>query len=117
MRGILTGLPPGPVVIVGTDIPAIRNSHISAAFTALGDNDVVFGPAPDGGYWLVGAARRKPCPTAFNQVRWSGPHALCDSIASFAPLTIATTTVLSDVDSGSEYGAVGAVFGRRILPP
>ena len=116
MRRILDAQPPGPVVIVGTDIPAIRPRHIAAAFTALGADDVVFGPAPDGGYWLVGAARRKPCPTAFSDVRWSGPHALGDSVTSFAPLTTATTAVLADVDSGPEYESAGSDFGRRILP-
>lgn len=116
MRRVFAVLPPGPAVIVGTDIPAIRNRDIAAAFKTLGDNDVVFGPAPDGGYWLVGAARRKPCPAAFANVRWSGPDALNDSIASFAPLKIATTTTLADVDNGAEYRNAGSDFGRRVAP-
>lgn len=116
MRRVLAAQPPGPVIIVGTDIPAIRPRHIADAFTALGADDVVFGPAPDGGYWLVGAARRKPSPSAFRNVRWSGPHALCDSVSSFTPLTIATTTHLADVDSGRDYAEAGSNFGRRILP-
>ncbi|MEA2812553.1 MAG: uncharacterized protein QOI93_250, partial [Rhodospirillaceae bacterium] len=48
-------LPPGPVVLVGSDIPALRAGHVAHAFRLLGRNDFVFGPASDGGFWLVGA--------------------------------------------------------------
>ncbi len=49
---------PGPVVIIGADIPEITPDHIGRAFAALGRSDAVFGPAADGGYWLVGLKRR-----------------------------------------------------------
>jgi len=49
-------LPPGPVVLVGSDIPALRAGHVAHAFRLLGRNDFVFGPAGDGGFWLVGRA-------------------------------------------------------------
>ncbi|MFQ5954858.1 MAG: DUF2064 domain-containing protein, partial [Kiloniellales bacterium] len=50
-------LPPGRGVIVGSDIPDIRARHIAAAFAALDTHDTVFGPAVDGGFWLVGLGR------------------------------------------------------------
>ena len=52
-------LPPGPVVIIGSDIPGITRQHIADAFALLRQKDVVFGPACDGGYWLYGMARRR----------------------------------------------------------
>ena len=52
-------LPAGPVVLVGSDIPALRAGHVAHAFRLLGRNDFVFGPARDGGFWLVGARRLK----------------------------------------------------------
>lgn len=116
MRHIFKVLPPGPVVIVGTDIPAIRPAHIAQAFARLGDNDAVFGPATDGGYWLVGAARRRPLLAALQNVRWSGPHALQDSINSFKQQRITTTDLLSDVDDGAGYRHVHSWCGRRVLP-
>ena len=58
MGRVLVGLQPGPVVIVGSDIPDIRARHVAAAFDALGNHDWVLGPAGDGGYWLIGARRR-----------------------------------------------------------
>ena len=58
MGRLARALPPGPVIIVGSDVPAIRPHHIVATFKALGRHDAVFGPAADGGYWLVGLRRR-----------------------------------------------------------
>lgn len=92
-------LPPGPVVIVGSDIPGITTTHIAGAFEALGENDLVFGPATDGGYWLVGAKRRPHVINPFTNVRWSSEHALNDTIAG-APVgtKIGFVETLSDVD-------------------
>ena len=92
-------LPPGPVVIVGCDIPDMTAGHIAAAFEALGENDLVFGPASDGGYWLVGAKRRPCVINPFAGVRWSTEHALADTIAR-APVgaKIGFVETLDDVD-------------------
>ena len=49
MGRVFRSLPPGPVLIVGGDIPGIAPAHIAHAFRALGRADAVFGPAPDGG--------------------------------------------------------------------
>jgi len=94
-------LPPGPVVIVGGDIPDLTAGHIAAAFEALGENDLVFGPASDGGYWLIGAKRRPCVINPFQGVRWSSEHALGDTIAN-APdgAKIGFVETLDDVDDG-----------------
>lgn len=92
-------LPPGEAVIVGADIPGIGAPHVARAFRALGDHDAVFGPAPDGGYWLVGMRRRPRLPTLFQDVRWSSPMALADSIASLPKeFRIKMVDQLEDVD-------------------
>jgi glycosyltransferase A (GT-A) superfamily protein (DUF2064 family) len=101
----MAGMPPGPVVIIGTDVPAIRSHHIEAAFKAVGRYDVVFGPALDGGYWLVGA-RRSPCtPELFKQVRWSSEHSLTDSLTKLQQkkLKVALLDTLEDIDDGKSY--------------
>ena len=103
MGRILRGMPPGPVCIVGGDIPGIRRHHIARAFRALGQHDVVFGPAKDGGYWLVGMKRVAPPPaTLFQDVRWSSAHALRDSIRSLEPLRVRLVDMLSDVDTADD---------------
>lgn len=93
-------LPPGPVVLVGSDIPAMRAHHIARAFGLLGRHDFVFGPASDGGFWLVGARRTRPLPYGlFEDVRWSTYHALADSVLTL-PLdySFACADMLDDVD-------------------
>ena len=42
------------VVVIGTDCPDINEDYINQAFAALNSNDVVIGPAMDGGYVLLG---------------------------------------------------------------
>jgi len=102
MTRVLLAQPPGPVVIIGADIPGIRAHHIEAAFRALGSHDAVFGPAPDGGYWLIGLKRGgSPVPKSiFQGVRWSTKHAMTDTIKSLGPdKRIATIATLQDVDT------------------
>ncbi len=100
MVGIFVGLAKGPVVIIGADIPDIQKRHIAQAFRDLGNHDAVFGPATDGGYWLVGLKRQHSCPPGlFANVRWSSKHALADSIATLPGLRIALGETLSDVDT------------------
>lgn len=100
MAGIFAGLPPGPIAIIGSDIPGVSRSAINRAFAALGSAEAVFGPAFDGGYWLVGLKRVKP-PSRhlFKDVRWSTEFALRDSITSMGDLRIAKVQTLRDVDT------------------
>ena len=93
----------GPVCVIGADIPGITRSHIADGFAALGNHDVVFGPAPDGGYWLIGAKLGSILhPKMLNGVRWSTEHALCDSRAAFAGKKIALIATLADVDTSDD---------------
>ncbi|MGE0626464.1 MAG: TIGR04282 family arsenosugar biosynthesis glycosyltransferase [Hyphomicrobiaceae bacterium] len=116
MQAIMDWPVRGPIIIIGTDIPAVRPSYLSAAFRALGRHDAVFGPAEDGGYWLVGLRRRCRVPHAFEAVRWSSAHALSDTLANLSGLAIARIATLSDVDRLQDLERVGSWSGRRIVP-
>jgi rSAM/selenodomain-associated transferase 1 len=107
MSGVLRHMPPGPAIIIGTDIPGIQPCHIHQAFHKLGTNDAIFGPADDGGYWLVGLARRRPVPYAFmRNVPWSTPDALTATLATLpAEMCVGFLDPLSDVDDGASYAA------------
>jgi rSAM/selenodomain-associated transferase 1 len=99
----LRHMPPGPVCVIGGDIPGITRAHIARAFAALGDHDAVFGPAPDGGYWLVGMKRSRALPAGlFKGVRWSTRHALADSERTLAGHRVAKVDVLRDVDCAAD---------------
>jgi hypothetical protein len=96
---------PAPVVLVGSDIPTIEPDHIRHAFRVLASNRAVFGPAADGGYWLVGLRGRVDADRLFRNVRWSSAHALADTRRNLGPGQHAgLVDELSDVDSGSDYG-------------
>lgn len=103
MGRVLRNAPPGPVVIIGADIPDIAAQDIEAAFRALGDHDLVIGPAPDGGFWLIGMARRRRIPaTLFQKVRWSTDTAMSDTLASVPGLRVKMIRSLNDVDDVSD---------------
>jgi uncharacterized protein len=109
MRRALRACPPGPAVLVGADIPALAARHIWRAFRLLGKHDLVFGPAGDGGFWLVGARHPQHLPTLFEEVRWSGPYALADSLAGLPRrITVGFADRLEDVDDAEAY--------RRLTP-
>lgn len=98
MKRVVERLPPGPVVIVGTDSPRLRADHVARAFSALGNYDAVFGPALDGGYWMIGLRRRPRFIDPFHAVRWSSEHALDDTLANLNGSTVAILDRLDDVD-------------------
>lgn len=109
MRRALAACPPGPAVLVGADIPDLAARHIAEAFALLGHHDLVFGPTPDGGFWLVGARRSPRLPPLFGRVRWSTPDALADVLANLPRrVSIAFAARLEDVDDGAAY--------RRLTP-
>jgi hypothetical protein len=90
---------------VGSDIPGVRAADVAAAFRALdGRADAVFGPAEDGGYWLVGLGPRRPR-DPFRGVRWSGPHALADTLANCRGRRVALLRRLRDVDDAADLAA------------
>ena len=114
MARLLAAPPPGPVVLVGADIPAIRPDHVWQAFRALGRNDAVFGPAADGGFWLVGLKRLRPADGIFAGVRWSSPQALEDTLANLPKSwRIARAATLSDVDDGTAFSELGRAAKTR----
>ena len=64
--------PQQPVLLVGTDCPALQPAHLQqAAFELRQGNDAVFFPAEDGGYVMVGLRRAKAC--LFADMPWGGP--------------------------------------------
>ena len=93
----------GPVCVIGADIPDITRAHVAEAFAALGGNDIVFGPATDGGYWLIGAKSGTVLhPDALERVRWSSQYTLSDSQAALNNYRIAFVRMLSDVDRAKD---------------
>ena len=90
-----------PVALVGADIPMLTADHLEAARAALREADVVFGPAADGGYYLV--AMWEPEPALFEDVslEWGGPRVLATSerVGQALGLRTARLTMERDIDT------------------
>lgn len=97
--------PRAPVAIVGADIPELCSDDVAAAFRRLRGAASCFGPAADGGYWLVALGPRRPT-RPFAAVRWSGPHTLADTLDNFRGRRVAFLRTLRDVDTEADLRAV-----------
>ena len=104
MAAAMAARSPGPVVIVGSDIPDIRARHVAEAFKALGRHDAVIGPAADGGYWLIGMRRRPVFLPPFQDVRWGTAYARADTVANLHKQgqSVAFLEELNDVDTAAD---------------
>jgi rSAM/selenodomain-associated transferase 1 len=104
MRAGLTAFGRGvSVILIGSDIPAVTTPILRAAFQRLAASDVVFGPARDGGFWLIGLSGRRPLWRAFAGVTWSTPETLTQTLQNFRGRRVAFAATLSDVDDVSGW--------------
>jgi len=109
MATILDHFRGSPRIIIGSDIPSVRPRHVQRAFEVLSDHDVVFGPASDGGFWLVGCSADfiadSSADNAFmKNVAWSTDHTLADTLATLpVDCRVATLSTLEDVDDVDSY--------------
>ncbi len=63
------------VFCIGADCPSLdAHSFVAALETLQGNADLVFAPAEDGGYVLLGL--KKPIPEIFEDIPWSQPDTL-----------------------------------------
>jgi rSAM/selenodomain-associated transferase 1 len=90
----------GPVLVIGTDCPALTEAHLRSAAMALRDgNDVVLIPAERNGYVLLGM--RKAQPAVFSNIGWGGSSVLADTRARIVEqrLMLVERPPLWDVDT------------------
>ena len=92
------------VCLIGTDVPSLSKLIIDEAFEALDTCDYVFGPAKDGGYYLVGI-NAAPAKELFLQKRWSHNLVLTEALntCQALKLTVKLLPVLQDVDTIDDY--------------
>ena len=91
------------VVVIGTDCPEIDEHVIGQAFAALDRADVVFGPAADGGYYLVGMRRLHH--ELFVGVPWSSERTLDRTLeaARAGALRVHLLSELADIDTAADW--------------
>jgi rSAM/selenodomain-associated transferase 1 len=90
---------PGPVCLLGGDCPYLDRARLNEAQAALVHNDVVIGPAQDGGYYLL--AMNQAHPRLFEQVPWSSPDTFLalQTNAHDLGLSVHLLDLLEDVDT------------------
>jgi len=92
----------GKAVAVGVDIPELTQAVVLEAFGLLDESDVVFGPATDGGYYLVGM--KAPREELFEGVQWSSEETLGQSMkrARELGLRVSLLQPLDDIDTPAD---------------
>lgn len=86
------------VIVIGADCPEVDSPLIAEADACLADDDLVLGPAHDGGYYLIGL--RKPTPQLFDGIQWGSDRVFDQTVdrARNLFMSISVLRTLSDVD-------------------
>jgi uncharacterized protein len=86
------------VCIIGSDCYELNTATITKAFTGLETQDVVIGPATDGGYYLLGM--HTPYAALFNNILWSTDTVLQHTLNHIHTLQLSYSLLepLTDVD-------------------
>ncbi|WP_291991581.1 TIGR04282 family arsenosugar biosynthesis glycosyltransferase [Candidatus Accumulibacter sp. ACC003] len=104
----------GPLLLIGSDCPALTAAHLAAAGSALldagdGGKDAVFIPADDGGYVLVGL--RHPQPELFAGIAWGTEQVMAQTRQRLAQqrLRWAELPTLWDVDRPADLARLATL--------
>jgi len=84
------------IIIVGSDLYDLKTKHINQAFEALKNNDVVLGPAEDGGYYLLGM--KQFYPKLFQNKNWGTSSVLKDTLDNLEQENVFLLDTLNDID-------------------
>jgi rSAM/selenodomain-associated transferase 1 len=104
-------------ILVGSDIPALSTQHLRDAERALvGGDDVVIGPAEDGGYVLIGLSRCDP--ELFRGIPWGGSEALAETRRRIAALgwRLIELPALWDVDRPEDLERLPEEMRESFMP-
>ena len=108
-----------PVAMIASDSPTLPPEVLEEGWSLVegGRSDVALGPAEDGGWVMIAAARPLP-PACFADVRWSGPETLDDTrrALSAAGLRVACTRSWYDVDTAADLERLRAELGAGAAP-
>ncbi|MDG1730154.1 MAG: TIGR04282 family arsenosugar biosynthesis glycosyltransferase [Algibacter sp.] len=87
------------IALIGSDLPDIKTSHINNGLNALKQNEVVFGPAEDGGYYLIGLSKMHNF--VFENKPWSRSNLLEKTLSELKENSVTFTTLdtLNDIDT------------------
>jgi glycosyltransferase A (GT-A) superfamily protein (DUF2064 family) len=105
------------IVVIGTDAPEVSRERVARAFRALRATGAVFGPADDGGFWLMGLSPARARRVRLQGVRWSTEHALADTAAALGGAAPVYLEALSDIDDAPALAAWRVRSRRTVRAP
>ena len=87
------------IVLIGSDLPDITPDIINKGFSTLDKSSTVFGPAEDGGYYLIGMTNL--IPSIFINKPWSQPNLLNETLYDLETKHISFNLLkkLNDIDT------------------
>jgi len=90
-------------LLIGTDCPLMDGVILQQALAALESTDVVFQPAEDGGYTLIGM--KQTWPALFEDIHWGGSQVMGQSLARAQALGLSVTQLSLgwDLDRPEDY--------------
>ena len=95
----------GAVAVIGTDAPDMTPALIAAGLAACRATGSAFGPASDGGFWLLALSAPKARRVRLDQaIRWSHAQTLADTEVALGGRSARIAT-LSDIDDGADLKA------------
>lgn len=94
-------------ILIGSDCPGINRTILDDAFDALTHNDIVIGPAHDGGYYLIGVAVTIDpaiCKMAFKHINWGTDTVLAQTLTQIKKLNLRYHLLdkLHDIDTAED---------------
>jgi rSAM/selenodomain-associated transferase 1 len=98
------------IYLIGGDCPALTRDYFFEADRVLGENDIVLGPAVDGGYVLLGI--KSPHEVLFRDIAWSTPTVLDQTVAAACGQTLSVCLLrpLVDIDDAATLHNQSKIF-------
>jgi rSAM/selenodomain-associated transferase 1 len=100
------------VMIIGSDLYDLSSEDIEKAFTALTTNDLVIGPAEDGGYYLLGMKSMHT--TIFKNKDWSTETVRKDTLEDLKDKKVKLLEFKNDIDRYEDILAIPEIMSTFI---
>jgi hypothetical protein len=92
------------IIFIGTDLPDLCHQDLLHSIKELKQNDLIFGPSNDGGYWLIGLSEKiisKHLYLPFINIKWGTENVLQNTIDNFSFMKLKYTLLdkKTDIDT------------------
>lgn len=102
------------VIIIGSDCVEYSKQYLTSALQSLDNDNVVIGPASDGGYVLIGSTAYYPA--IFKDISWGEGCVLVQTLEKLSQLdiTFSQLKVLNDIDTSNDLQKASEFVGNSL---